>query len=98
MLQQHLRRGACSVRSVSRENGCVIKSIAAPASGGGLGRLAWGLGRGEEDGATDVRIIDIYRGVTRECANQPTDRPRRWKRTREKGRGVLLRVVAPAGI
>lgn len=45
---------ARSVRSVSRENGCVIKSIDAPARRE-RGR-AWALGRREEDGAAELQI------------------------------------------
>lgn len=54
------RERSVFVRSVSRENGRVIKSIGAPASGEGSGlgfRARW-----REDGATDVRIIDIHGG------------------------------------
>lgn len=60
------------VRSVSRENGRVIKSIGAPASGEGsepgLGFRARWRRRGER--ASDVRIIDI-RGAD-ERARQPS--------------------------
>lgn len=68
------------VRSVSRENGRVIKSIGAPASGEGSGAgPVGGLGRGGEKmrGDRRVRIIDIH-GFDERARRK---RRRWWKRT-----------------